>query len=394
MRVLVISGAFVPAPIAEADHAYHTCAELVRRGHRVDVLTAATGDRTEIDGIGVMRIMRNWSWRESVRLIRALRATRPDAVLLFYLPNLFGSGAVIALVGSVVRWWCPKATFTVFFSNVGTGSGLGALKQRLARWAGRYKYGTLLTASTTVFYESEIHGARLRALHPGAKNRLVFRPPPALITWPDLAPAEARAKGRQLAGCGADDLVIAFFGRIYQDKGIETLIDSFAEIAGRHAGARLLLIGGVLDRADSRTYADALTAQADKLGLGAKLTWTGEYEWDDPAPSLYLHAADLCVLPFVNGVSLANSSLAVVSGHGLPIVTTQAGALETQFRDGDNVLVCPPRDSDALTESILKVVGDRELRDRLCAGSAMLYRDHYSLAGATDKVIAALTTAD
>ena len=50
MRVLVISGAFVPAPIAEADHAYHTCAELVRRGHRVDVLTTASGDGAAIDG--------------------------------------------------------------------------------------------------------------------------------------------------------------------------------------------------------------------------------------------------------------------------------------------------------------------------------------------------------
>jgi glycosyltransferase involved in cell wall biosynthesis len=312
-------------------------------------------------------------------------------VLLFYLPNLYGS-SMISFAGSAVKWCCPNATFTVFFSNVGTGSGLGAIRKRLARWAGRYKYGTLLTASTTIFYESEIHGARLRALHPGAGNRLVHRPPPALTIRPDMTPAAARAKGRQLAGYGDDDLVIAYFGRIYPDKDIETLIDSFATVAGNHDNARLLLIGGVLlDRPEYRAYADALVAQIDRLGLGAKVTWTGEYRWDSPAPSFYLHAADLSVLPFVHGISLANSSLAVVSEHALPIVSTQAGPLETQFRDGENVLVCPPRDSGALAVAIMKVIGDRDLRDRLRAGSAVLYRENFSSADAADKVSTALT---
>ena len=72
-------------------------------------------------------------------------------------------------------------------------------------------------------------------------------------------------------------------------------------------------------------------------------------------------------------------------------MSTQAGPLETQFRNGENVIVCPPRDSRALTDAILEVVGDRDLRHCLYAGSAALYRDHYSSAGAADKVIAALT---
>ena len=45
--------------------------------------------------------------------------------------------------------------------------------------------------------------------------------------------------------------------------------------------------------------------------------------------TLYLCAADICVLPFNVGVRLNNSSFAAAAAHGLPIVTTRGEMLES-----------------------------------------------------------------
>jgi len=391
MRVLVISSVFVPTPVAEADHAYHTCAELVRRGIGVHVLTTETPDCATGDEFEVMPVMPNWSWRYLPKLLRAIKTVSPDAVLLFYLPSLYGFSLMVACTGTFLKWLCPMATFVVLFSNVGTGSGLGPVRRHIARWVGKYKYGTLLTASSTTIYLAEYHRERLLALHPALKDKLIWCPTPALMKTSDLAPEEARAAGRLVAQCDEDDPLIAYFGRIYPEKGVETLIDAFSRVAHQQPDARLLLIGGLLEGNDSRLYAETLEQKIAALDLEGKVVWTGEFDWDSDFGSRCLYAADVCVLPFDEGVSLMSSSLSAASAHGLPIVTTRVGALESPLADERNVLACPPREAEALAQAILKVLADENLRERLSTGALDLYRSHLAWHAAANVIVTALS---
>ena len=118
------------------------------------------------------------------------------------------------------------------------------------------------------------------------------------------------------------------------------------------------------------------------------MAWLGYCE--DEAASLYLQAADICILPFNDGVRLNNSSFAVAAAHGLPIITTRGDSLEGPFRDGENVRLCRPRDAGSLPAAITELIGSPEICTRLAAGSLTLAADYFSWKRVTDATLTVL----
>ena len=76
MKVLIVSGAFPPMPLAEANHTLHLAEAMARRGVDVHVLTTR-GAVTEGFPFRVHAIMRDWSWRDVPRFARFLRRCGP-----------------------------------------------------------------------------------------------------------------------------------------------------------------------------------------------------------------------------------------------------------------------------------------------------------------------------
>lgn len=89
-----------------------------------------------------------------------------------------------------------------------------------------------------------------------------------------------------------------------------------------------------------------LRAGARELGVESRIVWTGAYDANSLDPSRFLHQADAGILPFDLGVSLRNTSFAALAAHSLPVVTTRGPDLARTFVDGENVLLCPPRDPE------------------------------------------------
>ena len=84
-------------------------------------------------------------------------------------------------------------------------------------------------------------------------------------------------------------------------------------VCDRNPSMRLLIVGGTLDVPTvhlSREYFQMVCQLPKQLGIAERVVWTGPFSWDSDAGSRYLHAGDLCVLPFDYGVTLNNSSLA------------------------------------------------------------------------------------
>jgi glycosyltransferase involved in cell wall biosynthesis len=84
------------------------------------------------------------------------------------------------------------------------------------------------------------------------------------------------------------------------------------------------------------------------------------------------------VLPFELGIYLNNSSFSVAATHGVPIVTTRPEALDPGIRDGENVLLCPPREPEALAAAVESLMDDEGLRRGLGRGAAELARARLS----------------
>src|SRR5262249_16345837 len=151
-----------------------------------------------------------------------------------------------------------------------------------------------------------------------------------------------------------------YFGYVYPGKGIEDLLEAMRLAIAAHDPVRLVVVGGtnevILREAGRPDYLDELKRMAAKKGMTDQVTWTGYYPSDTDRPSLYLRAADACVLPFCAGVYLNNSSFSAAAAHSLPVITTRGAVVEPAFQHNRNVMLCPPQDPQALAEAIHELV--------------------------------------
>jgi glycosyltransferase involved in cell wall biosynthesis len=83
--------------------------------------------------------------------------------------------------------------------------------------------------------------------------------------------------------------------------------------------------------------------------------------------SAHLLAADVALLPYVDGASGRRGSLLACAEHGLPIVSTTPAALEV--RAAVQAVAPDPR---ALANAVLEITADAESRERLRSASRAL----------------------
>lgn len=140
-------------------------------------------------------------------------------------------------------------------------------------------------------------------------------------------------------------LTVVFAGQLAARKGVTYLLEAFAGLS--RLNLRLLLIGG--GSADKRLF--------EKYGVAF------EHVPFIPRPELArrYREGDFFVFPSLLEGSALVTYEALASG--LPIITTpNSGSV---VRDGIEGLIAPPRDVDALRNSIQKLAADGELRRKM-----------------------------
>ncbi len=69
--------------------------------------------------------------------------------------------------------------------------------------------------------------------------------------------------------------IVLFLSRIHQKKGCDLLLDAFAQVAGEDERLHLVMAGP-----DQTGWQTSLQAQAERLGIGQRITWTGMLQGD------------------------------------------------------------------------------------------------------------------
>ena len=401
MKILVISGAFPPMSFAEAGHTLHLCQHLARRDVDVHLLTTR-GAVTEGLPFNVHPIMRDWSWRDLPRFVRFMKQCSPDAVLMIYIQLIYNDHPMTTFAPTICKFALPGIPFVAQFENaMGVRANPWSLVTRLIRriakgWVGAegadYEFGTLLRDSDGVIVLCGQHEARLAKLHPAIAQKCVLIPPPPTLKVLEGGNGGPRQAGRELLGVKSDDFVLMYFGYIYGSKGLETLLPAFRLVRSRGSSARLVIAGGIPAHLHEQrlSYLKELKELATALGVENEVVWTGQWDWDRDIESLYLHAADVCVLPFDGGVRMNNSTFAAAAAHGLPIISTRGETVERFFLHGENVFLCPPRDPEALAAAIQTLMDRAELRGRLGSGALKLADEWFSWDRAAERTLAAL----
>jgi glycosyltransferase involved in cell wall biosynthesis len=179
----------------------------------------------------------------------------------------------------------------------------------------------------------------------------------------DLEPVLAAA-GRGARSPAEPPVRVLSVGRLVPDKNLVTLVEAFAEAGFAEGEAELELCGtGGLDV--------ELSGLAEQLGVPLRLHG---YTTPGELPALYLEADVLALVstyePF--GVTVREGAAA-----GLPLIcSVRAGAAGDVAVEGENALLVDPTDRAAITAALGRLVRDRELRERLAAGSRAVTERH------------------
>jgi glycogen(starch) synthase len=170
------------------------------------------------------------------------------------------------------------------------------------------------------------------------------------------APADAELARLRREFAAPDERLVLLIGRLVYEKGFQIALEAMPELIARLPGTRFLVAG-------SGTHEAELRRQAEELGLldcGTFLGWIG----DDVLHSLY-RIADVCVVPSIYEPFGLVALEAMASG--CPCIVADTGGLREVVPHDEAGLRFRSRDPRSLGRMVERVLGDRELRERLVA---------------------------
>lgn len=159
---------------------------------------------------------------------------------------------------------------------------------------------------------------------------------------------EHAALPRSACDTPEDVPLLLSMGRLHREKGHDVTLRALMQLPE----AWLWLAGSGPEEA-------ALRHLARSLGIADRVRFLG---WRRDAGALY-RAADICVFPS-RKEPLGN---VVIQSwvYGLPVVASRAIGPANLIREGQDGLLVPINDSDALAAGIRRLLGDAALRDRM-----------------------------
>jgi glycosyltransferase involved in cell wall biosynthesis len=174
---------------------------------------------------------------------------------------------------------------------------------------------------------------------------------------------------RRARGIDAEAPLIACVGNITRGRGQDVLVRALPHLLAARPGLRCVLQGSPFPRLADRDFSAELDRLAAELGVAEALIRLPE----GPVGDLY-DAADLVVNPATTHPESFGRVPLEAGLAGTPSVCSRVGVIPDLHTDGRTALLVEPGDHGALIHALQRLLGDRELRSSLAAGSADLAR--------------------
>ena len=145
---------------------------------------------------------------------------------------------------------------------------------------------------------------------------------------------------------------VLFFGRIWDYKGLDTLIQA-EPLISQHVPDVKIVIGGEGD--DFGRY-HAMIRNPDRFDIQNR--WIS----DEERAEMFQQAA-LVVLPYNEATQ--SGVVPVAYNFSKPVVATRVGALAECVDDQETGLLVPPRDPQQLADAIVRILKDADLRKKM-----------------------------
>jgi D-inositol-3-phosphate glycosyltransferase len=205
-----------------------------------------------------------------------------------------------------------------------------------------------------------------------------------------LPKTEARAK----LGFAPHEQIVLYVGRFDTRKGIDTLVQAFAQLKGKIGGqpaegepaqlqpalssqARLVFVGGTeIDPADKEER-QRIEQLVQELGLTQHTQFVGQVEHH--LVPLYYTAADVCVIPshYEPFGLVAVEAMAC----GTPVVASDVGGLKFTVIPEETGLLVPPHDVAGFADAIARILNDDLWASQLRRQASLRVQQNFSWTG-------------
>jgi glycosyltransferase involved in cell wall biosynthesis len=257
-------------------------------------------------------------------------------------------------------WGCLAARLASVPIVIGTVTGLGSLytNDSLATRIVRLVYQTLQKLacrfSDLTIFQNHDDARQFIALGVISPEKVIIIPGSGVATNQFVSAQVSTielARLRAELGIQPDEIVVTMISRVIRSKGVLEFMTAAQEVCLSYPDARFLLIGP-----EDNNSVDRLSA-AELAQLKHAVIWPGP-RGDIPA---LLALSDIFVLPSAYREGIPRVLLEAAS-MGLPIVTTDTPGCNDVVEHGVNGFLVAACDTKALSQAILYLIEQPELR--------------------------------
>ena len=310
---------------------------LAERGHEVHIIGGRARDQRlpleiQVRPLDDMKFRGPWIVRTTLALARVLRDLRPDILHMHYLAPL---------PAPVLLMFRPFVV-SVWGADILGERGLIAERRRLK------------LLKTLVLRRAHAILATSNFLAAGTRRYAGLRPDRVSVyAWgADLDQFQPVPRAASMPRCQAP-IVIGFVKHLEAKYGAEYLLRAIPAIRARHPGIRVVLLGGGSLRAP-------LEHLVGSLSIGDVVRFAGEVPHDQ-VPH-HMAGMDIFVMPSVHESETFGVAAVEAQAMGIPVVATRIGGIPEAVLENRSALLVPPRDPDALSRAVVRLIEDPALR--------------------------------
>lgn len=331
--------------------AYYLAKEMAKRGHDVKVFTTSINSKNSVDNYGNITIYRfgtifkHISSRISLRILYQPFKQEVDIVHGHFdippgplAPYLYSRKKNVPLVITHHGDW---------IENHG-----GFIRKISVSLFNTYLVGRFLAHAKAIISPSGSYIEKSRFLRKNKEKIVVI---PNGINLKDYDILRSKEECRKELGLPIEKNIIISVGSLIPYKGPDVLLKAMPKVIKEIPDAMLLFVGkGEME--------EELRLLSKKLGVDKHIKFAG-FVGDSSKKVLFYKSADIFAFPSFSEIfGIVNLEAMACS---TPIIASKVGGIPDVVIDGENGLLVPPRDSEALTDALIYLLENEDIREKM-----------------------------